>query len=233
MEYKSVTLEMKDLDKGSRTAIIAHAVYNNIDRAKDISRKGMFSKSWHESKEDINLYLNHNDEQSPGKVLDVYEDDGKAYTKAWLGTHTLGNDTLIMMDEGIIKKASFGYITVQSNPINIKGQKVRELKEVKHFETSLLTKIPCNPQAGVTKVYKAFDQLELKELTDRLEIMDKFCRSTKASDECIQNILTQIDEIKSYLSKYDTDSTLEIEPVSSKNDELILLELKNINQLFN
>ncbi len=109
IETKSIPFELKDMDKNTRTAVIAHAAYNNIDRTKDISRKGMFTKSWKESKDEIALYLNHNDEQSPGKVVDVYEDDSYAYTKAWLGTHTLGNDTLIMMDEGIIKKASFGY----------------------------------------------------------------------------------------------------------------------------
>ncbi len=75
MEKKAITFELKDLDKEKRTAIIAHAVYDNIDQTDDISRKGMFTKSWNESKTaggdniDISFYLNHNDEQAPGKVL--------------------------------------------------------------------------------------------------------------------------------------------------------------------
>src|SRR5678810_860865 len=143
IETKDIVFELKDMDKQKRTAVIAHAVYDNIDRGKDVSRKGMFNKSWQENKGDISFYLNHNDEQAPGKVVDVFEDKQKAYTKTWLGTHTLGNDTLIMMDEGIIKKASFGYIPVIANPISIKDQRVRELKEVVHIETSVLTKMPC------------------------------------------------------------------------------------------
>lgn len=156
VERKSINFELKDLDPKSRTAIIAHAAYDNIDQTKDISRKGMFNKSWQESKADISFYLNHNDEQAPGKVIDVYEDKDFAYTKVWLGTHTLGNDVLTMMDEGIIKKASFGYITINSSPINIKGQRIRELKEVRHIETSVLTKMPANLKAGVMSVTKAF-----------------------------------------------------------------------------
>ncbi len=145
MEKKSISFELKDLDREKRIAIIAHAAYDNIDYTNDISRKGMFTKSWNESKGDINFYLNHNDEQAPGKVEDVYEDDQFAYTKAWCGTHTLGNDVLTMMDEGVIKKASFGYSTIRSNNINVKGKKVRELKEVKHFETSVLPRCRLIP----------------------------------------------------------------------------------------
>lgn len=167
VEYKSIPLKLKDVDKSSRTAVIAHAAYNNIDRTKDISRKGMFKKSWDEGIEDISLYFNHDDTQAPGVVTGVKEDQDYAYTEAKMGTHTLGNDTLIMMDEGIIKKASFGFITVKSQPKEVKGQKVRELLEVKHIETSVLTKMPANPKAGVVAVVKSFMQaLELKTLND-------------------------------------------------------------------
>lgn len=165
MERKNITLEVKDLDTSKRIAIIAHAAYDNIDYTKDISRKGMFTKSWKENK-DVNFYLNHDDEKAPGKILDLYEDDKHAYTKAWLGTHTLGNDTLLMLDEGIIKKASFGYYTTKSNPITIKGQKIRELKEVIHTETSVLTKMPANIKTNIVSVVKSFDGFpELKTLT--------------------------------------------------------------------
>src|SRR5690348_1746010 len=170
MEKKSIPFELKDIDKNKRTAIIAHAVYNNIDYTEDISRKGMFNKSWQESKDNINFYLNHNDEQAPGKVTDVYEDENEAYTKAWLGTHTLGNDVLIMMDEGVIKKASFGYVVEKKNFINVKGRQVRELKEVQHLETSVLTKMPANPKAGVRQVVKSLSALEFKTLSPNEQV---------------------------------------------------------------
>ena len=210
MERKSINFELKDLDRTKRTAIIAHAAYDNIDFTKDISRKGMFVKSWNESKADISFYLNHNDEQAPGKVIDVYEDDKFAYTKAWLGTHTLGNDVLTMMDEGVIKKASFGYATVKSNIINVKGQKIRELIEAKHFETSVLTKMPANMKAGVINVTKAFEgvtEKEIKEFYDHLTTLEKFCKNTKASDGCIKTILLEVENTKQFISEYNTAFT--------------------------
>lgn len=183
MERKSIPFELKDIDKAKRTAIIAHAVYDNIDRTDDISRKGMFTKSWNESKADINFYLNHNDEQAPGKVVDVYEDNTNAFTKAWLGTHTLGNDVLTMMDEGVIRNASFGYIVSKSNFIKVKNKSVRELKEVQHLETSVLTKIPANPKAGVRHVVKS---LEIKTLSPNEQ---NILKAIIASD---QNVLEQL-----------------------------------------
>lgn len=218
MERKSINFELKDLDKSKRTAIIAHAVYDNIDRTEDISRKGMFTKSWAESKSDINFYLNHNDEQAPGKVVDVYEDEKAAYTKAWMGTHTLGNDVLTMMDEGIIKKASFGYITVNSTQIKKGDRKIRELKEVKHLETSVLTKMPANAKAGIISVTKAFEgitAIELKQFEDHLAAMIKFCRNTKASDECIKSILEECETVKNFISEYNTAFTLKPGPGAS------------------
>lgn len=187
MERKSINFELKDLDKSKRVAIIAHATYDNIDQTDDISRKGMFTKCWQENKDDINFYLNHNDEQAPGKVTELYEDDKNAYTKTWCGTHTLGNDVLTMMDEGIIKKASFGFYTTKSNILNVKGKKVRELKEVRHTETSVLTKMPANQKAGVRSVVKSFFNLsEVKTLTTDEQLMLK---NIIASD---QNILEQL-----------------------------------------
>ena len=210
MERKSIIFELKELDKGKRVATIAHAAYDNIDFTRDISRKGMFNKSWSESKENISFYLNHNDEQAPGKVTNVHEDKDFAYTDVWLGTHTLGNDVLTMMDEGVIKKASFGYITQKANKISVKGQNVRELKEVHHIETSVLTKMPANIKAGVMSVTKAFDGLTAVQITEfkqHLDVLEKFCRNTKASDGCIKNMLTEIDNYKNVIAEYNTAST--------------------------
>jgi HK97 family phage prohead protease len=230
LERKSVTFELKDIDKAKRTAIIAHAFYNNIDLTDDISRKGMFNKSWSENKDDISFYLNHDDNLAPGKVTDVYEDDNRAYTKTWLGTHTLGNDVLIMMDEGIIKKASFGYYVEKKDYISVKGKRVRELKEVRHIETSVLTKQPANPKAGVMSVVKALGGArELKEFVgefeDHIKVMEKFCRNTKASDDAIKGVLAEIENTKQFISEYNTVFTQERSPKPETSvDEKVLFD---------
>lgn len=162
METKSISIELKDVDTSKRTAIIAHAVYNNIDRTGDISCKGMFDKTWKENK-NIDFLFNHEPDQIPGSVLRTYDDEEKAYTEVKFGNWTLGNDVLEMADSGILKGASFGYIAEKKEYVNIKGKKIRKLKEVYHGETSLLTKTPANALAGIVSLQKSFE--EIKALT--------------------------------------------------------------------
>lgn len=172
METKAIPLELDDLSLEKGTARIAHSVYDNIDLVNDVARKGMFSKSWKETKMadgayDIDFYVNHNVDATPGKVIGVDENNDKAFTLIKVGSHTLGQDTIKQLDEGIIRRASFGFKTVRAN-IMKNGKNTRELKEVKHLETSVLTKLAANPKAGVAGVHKSFEgvQYDLKQLTD-------------------------------------------------------------------
>lgn len=170
MEYKSLNLELDDLSHQKGVATIAHAVYDNIDLVNDVARRGMFTKSWKEAKDaqgvyDIFFYLNHDDTQPPGKVTGVHDNESKAFTDVKFGTDTLGRDTLIRLDEGIIRKASFGFNTIKAQPLPSKKH-VRQLMEVKHHETSVLTRLSANPKAGIEMVKKDFKGvvLELKDL---------------------------------------------------------------------
>lgn len=223
IEYKALgSFEMSDMDKEHRTAVIAHAHYDNIDRFGDISRKGMFNKSWQETKaSDIIFDVDHNLEKQPGLVKKTFEDEHKAYTKVWFGTHTLGNDTMLMMDEGIIRGASFKFVVEKKGDLNIKGKKVRELKEVRHLATTVtLTIVPVNSLAGVVSVNKAMDlDSLLSEYKARIEKIESFCRNTNASDDCIINLQEEIKGAKQFLSSFDTALTGVInQPDASRDD---------------
>jgi HK97 family phage prohead protease len=222
MEYKSLGFEIKELSKESRTAVIAHAVYNSIDRMGDVARKGMFNKSWREKK-DIAFLFNHDDDKIAGNVLEVFEDEHKAYTKVKFGNWKLGDDLLEMVDAGVIRGASFGFYTTKKEYKMINGRKVRELKEVIHDETSLLTKIPAHPQAGIVHLTKANEGM-IKEFKASIDNMERFCRNANASDETIMNLLGEIEETKSLIQKYDTAATqvaIEQDASISDNDTLL------------
>jgi HK97 family phage prohead protease len=226
-----VQLELKDLDTSKRTAVIRHAVYTSIDRVKDISTKGMFTKSWSEGLPDF--LFNHQTGAIVGPTLKTFDDEAGAYTEVKFGKHTLGNDVLEMADEGILKGASFGYYTKKSTPTEIKGQKVRKLTEVQHVETSLLTVLPAHPEAGLITLNKAFEDLELEDITALLqwnneqianmksyvECIDKYCRKAKASDEAIITLQNSLQEYKNIISQYDTAITqIATEPIASDDE---------------
>ena len=165
MITKSIELNIKDIDMGKREAVIAHATYKSPDSDGDKSLRGMFDKSWRESFGLLRFFLNHKKDQAPGKPLQTWDDSDHAYTKAKLGTHTLGDDVLKMLDEGVIVAASFGF-----EPLKYKANKSggKDFVEVKHYETSVLTHWGAHEQSGVVSVEKAasmFPKLNLKSLS--------------------------------------------------------------------
>lgn len=290
MESKSIKFEVKDIDKSTRTIINRYAVFNNKDRDKDISRKGMTLKSVTESFDDVRFFLNHEKTQAPGVPVKMWEQEDGAYSESKCGTHTLGNDVLIMADEGIIKAASFGYEVVKSNKM---ADGIRELKEVKVWEYSLLTHWGANPLAGPTSVTKEFnpvsfvkslstteqdvflqlvqgDNMAIQQLVElwlsldtssdlyswlgwhisrRIEItqsirselkwnpaevtalkshivtMEKFCRNTNASDDCIKQVQKEIKNAKLFLVELDTATT---EPITQPG----VSDLKELASVF-
>lgn len=165
MITKSIELNIKDIDMSKREAVIAHATYKSLDGDGDRSNRGMFDKSWKENFNLLRFFLNHKKDQAPGKVLKTWDDGDHAYTQVKLGTHTLGEDVLKMLDEQTIVAASFGFDPIKFKDIKGKG---KDFLEVKHYETSVLTHWGAHEQSGVVKVEKAasnFPSLNLKHLS--------------------------------------------------------------------
>lgn len=297
MKISKDDLTVKDIDFQKRTAVIAQATYNSLDREGDRANKGMFTKSWNESRSDIRLFKNHNKYSGPGRVDDFWEDEQHAYIKAYLGTHAEGEDTLKQLDEKIIVASSFGFNPVKTAKLSNKGL---DLKEVQWLETSVLTHWGAHKDSGVVSVMKHFNfdtkdlndneknflrQLianrtealrmciqmnetvtegtdmwsyineligdqsynigylkrrleygvkEVADLREGVKAMEKFIRNTKASDECIQRIQTELDNTKQLLSEIDTAVHSEPgntthEPSASKQDNELLRKAHILN----
>lgn len=266
-------LTIKDIDMSKRTAVIAFATYGSLDRDGDRANKGMFAKSWQEGRSDIRFFKNHDKNSGPGKVEDFWEDDKHAYVKAYLGTHTEGNDMLIQLDEGIIVAASYGFLPVKERMTRI-DNKGYDYKSVRWLEVSGLTHWGAHPESTVRNVSKSYNPEILKELNegeknflrqllanrqealrlcmnmadtvaegddmwsyvnellgeqsyniawlkrrleygvkelediqDSIKVMERFVSSGKASDECIQQVQTELDNTKQLLSEFDTADT--------------------------
>lgn len=232
-EYKAAEpFEMSELSTEHRTGVIAHCAFDNLDKKRDIARKGMFDKSWKEYKA-IAFLIDHDPRQRPGIVTNVYQDEKKAYTKVKFGNHTLGTDTMLMMDEGIIKGASFGFYTIKANKIMVGGKPARELKEVLQDETTVSYALsPINDLAGVVKVTKA-EMGALHEFKAHLDRIESFCRNTTASDDTIIKLEAELKASREIISQYDTADTGVITQQSASRtdndsfrEKLLLLNLQ-------
>lgn len=171
MITKAIDLCVKDIDLSKREAVIAHATYKTLDGDGDRSNRGMFDKSWKENFNLLRFFLNHKKDQAPGKALKAWDDGDHAYTQVKLGTHTLGEDVLKMLDEGVIVAASFGFDPIKMKDIKGKG---KDFLEVKHFETSVLTHWGAHNDSGVVKVVKSasgIPHLNIKQLNEAEQAM--------------------------------------------------------------
>lgn len=237
-----IALEFKDLDTSKRTAVIKHAVYTSIDLVGDISHKGMFTKSWNETKPKI--WVNHDSNLIPGTATRMFEDDGGGYTEMKFGNWTYGNDALEMADNGVFTGASFGYVTLKKDYSDIKGKKIRNLREVKHKETSLLNVDAAHPEAGLVSLIKSLEFIEdenidellafhgeqLTALKSYVQKIESYCRKAHASDDTIISLQNGLLEYKQIISSYDTVLTqLATEPGAS-DDEVNAIQ-KFINSL--
>ncbi len=110
---------------------------------------------------DIDVLLNHEENKAWARAIGVKDDGKKGYTHIKAGSHTLGKDVMAMLDDGIARKASFGFIAKKATRIKKENKSVRELKEVAHLETSVLTKLSAHPKAGIIAVRKSFEGLQM------------------------------------------------------------------------
>lgn len=165
MLTKAIQLQLKDLDMGKREAVLAHATYKTLDKDGDKMNRGMFDKSWKENFHLMRYFLNHDKKQAPGKPIQAWDDNEHAYTRVKHGTHTLGEDVLKMLDEGVIMGVSFGFDPIKYKDIKGKG---KDYFEAVHYETSALTHWGAHDSSHVVGVEKALESpmLNLKALSE-------------------------------------------------------------------
>ena len=190
-------MELKDLNRSSRTVVAQFASYNNVDSDGDISTQGMFTKSINENFGRIKHLLNHDTCQAIGVPARIWDDANGAYLESKIGTHSLGEDFLKMAADGIITEHSFGFQVVkdQESPAGNK------LLEVKLWEVSSLTAWGANqytPLISVTKGVSKEDQIA--RLEKRMKVIDRFVKSTDVTDETVQLLLLEIKQMGAALA---------------------------------
>lgn len=305
--HKAAANSITDVDLGKRTAVTAYATYGSLDRDKDRAHKGMFTKSWQEFS-DVRVFLNHDKTQAPGKLSEgsvtksMWEDNNHAYAKMWFGTHTLGDDTLKMMDEGIITDSSYWMLPTKYAKNEAGGYNFTEvfLKEV-----SVLTHWGAHPESKIISVQKSAGEITVgdsvlktlnsdevaylrqfvgslnqnllslvsfsaglpetsdiytwvnsligdisytvsrfkdrlvwgqkcwtpDELSQRLTKLKSFIKNTTASDDAINNVLKEAEELETFLMMEDTHKVAQPIEQSKSSDDGDALALLNIKML--
>lgn len=231
ISYKSIPLELKAMDSGKRTIEGYISKFMNVDAVGDRIFPGAFAKSLKENgplgKNRIPLCAQHNLERPIGRFLELKADGDGLYFKAYVGTHTEGEDYYRMFKEGIIKEFSIGYINIQTEPNEFGGL---DIKELKLMEGSAVT-IACNEEAllegvkSLTPAEKAEKDLEKFDVMIKTLAKKGVEEDNKLILECQAYQLKSLYEELVLSTQVAEEPALKSEPTEEEEHKQLLMEL--------
>lgn len=237
-EYKGLTmpLEIKDVDKQQGIVTGYFAAFGSTDSDRDVIKKGAFAATIRnqgpKSKSPrIRHLLNHNPSQPLGELTSLKEDDYGLLYESKIGSHNLGQDFLKMVESNLVKEHSIGYSIVKRNQVgqwdDPKGGAVWELTELKLYEGSSLTGWGANQ---FTPLLGAKGQFDISKVQEQISDLEKFCRNTDATDECIELCLLEIKQLGSLVQAMSSNHSDDA-PKGLKDAEMLLLNTSIEQQL--
>lgn len=219
MRRKGLEIEFKDVDAKKGIVSGYFSAFNSKDSDGDIILPGAYKKTISErgpgGKGLIKWLLDHNREKLLGKLTELKEDDyGLAYT-GQVGRHTLAKDFLLMVEDGLINQHSVGFYPVKEK--YDQDARVNYISEIKLLEGSSLQFLGANENTPTTSLKKLEDALEL------CSKLDKFIRSSNASDETLEKLSIELTSLQKALQP-DTPPTDKAtwEPTRQEMEDLIL-----------
>jgi HK97 family phage prohead protease len=200
MKIKGINSGFSDADTKQGVVSGYFAMFNNKDLDGDVIEKGSFTKTVQErgpnGKQLIKYLLDHKKDQVVAKITELYEDEkGLRYT-AKIGSHSLGQDFLKMVESELLNQHSFGFSIIKNQ--YDQQSKVNKIKEVAMFEGSAIQFLGANPETTF---------IELKELPDALDMilkLEKFVSNTDATDQTIIQLEEKIKSLYETLAEKTT-----------------------------
>ncbi|MFA5053612.1 MAG: HK97 family phage prohead protease [Parcubacteria group bacterium] len=142
------------LDYQGRTIEGYAATFGNVDLVNDIIHPNAFAKTLVERGGKVKFLWQHDTKAPLGRVLEMNEDNNGLYFKAVISDTQQGRDALALLRDNAIEGMSIGYEPIVSDFSKYDGKTVRNLRELKLHEISLVT-FPASPLAGVTALKDA------------------------------------------------------------------------------
>lgn len=197
--------------------------FGNKDADGDVIMKGAFAKTIAENgpqsaQPRVKHLLNHDVTKPIGKILVLQEDMKGLYYESKVGSHTLGQDYLKMVDSGLITEHSIGFKTIKED----KKSDANYMTELKLWEGSSLTAWGSNPETPIT----GMKGLDLETINVRIKALDKFCRNSTATDETIDLLLIEIKQLQQFI--IESNQTAEKAP-----DPQVVRDWSEITNLIN
>ena len=194
------------------------AVFGNKDLDGDVIEPGAFAKTVMErgpqGKQLIKYLLDHDKNKVVAKITNLYEDSKGLRYEAKIGTHTAGQDFQKMIESELINQHSFGFRTIKEQ--YDAQSKSNMIKEVMMYEGSAVQFLGANPETTF------IDLKSEEDAFNYLERLEKFIKTSDATDETIFKLENQLKSLLEFLKP--AEPTLEIKEAEA-------VEIITINEL--
>ena len=176
---KNISQTIKDVDVKQGIVTGYFSKFGNIDSDGDIIQKGAYTKTISESFQRIKHLLDHDRTKAVGVIQVLKEDDFGLYYESKAGRHTLGQDFLLMAEDGIISEHSVGIYPIKQ----AKGEGGSNvITEVRMLEGSSLQTWGANEHTPLTGIKSDKDIIQL------LDVIQKALSNGNYSDETFMEI---------------------------------------------
>jgi len=200
-KYGQPCTEIKDIDLKNR---IVQAYYFNaqtVDSDNDIIDISAYDKSIAErgpksAQPRIKHLFNH--WEGAGLITELGKDEKGGWFISKLGRHTVGRDTLLMYEDGLITEHSHGFETVNSSVETIDSKEIRRIKEGILWEVTSLDKWGANMNTPVMKSLE-----DRNYWTTRIDKLMKALTSGNYTDETFELLEIQLIQIKEMIRLFD------------------------------
>ena len=192
MLLKGIDMGFEDADTKKGVVSGYFALFGNKDLDGDIIEPGAFTKTIQErgpnGKKLIKYLLDHVRTKAVARIDELFEDQkGLRYT-AKIGSHSLGQDFLKMVESGIINQHSFGFSVPKDKSYFDQSRKANIIKEVMMFEGSAIQFLGANPETTF---------IDLKSMEDALNLFQKLEKFVKTSDATDETLIQLEEKLKS------------------------------------
>ena len=198
------------------------AMFGNKDLDGDVIEQGAFSKTVMErgpqGKQLIKYLLDHDKNKVVAKITNLYEDEKGLRYEAKIGSHAAGQDFQKMIESELINQHSFGFRTIKEQ--YDADSKANLIKEVMMYEGSAVQFLGANPETTF------IDLKSEQDAFNYLERLEKFVKTSDATDETLEKLENQIKSLLDILKP--ADATLE----ETKAEAVELITINDLKKQF-
>lgn len=155
LELKAVPAEYK-VEGGKRLVTGYASTFDNVDQGSDVVLPGAFTKTLADDLPGGRIKVKRQHESLIGRPVHAEQDSKGLLTVSQISRTALGDETLILVEDGVLDRMSIGYRVEEKRSATRDGRKVRELKTLRLSEWSIVEG-PMNDAAVITGVKSLYD----------------------------------------------------------------------------